>query len=261
MIADDLKPNILRFKQVESTNWTAREAAAKGHGEGTFIIAESQTSGKGSNGKIWASPSGGLYLSALLYPKSPKKFTDLSIVAGVAVVQAIREILPKNAEVSLKWPNDVLLNGKKVAGILCEVLGEEYFKLCVIGIGVNVNLGENQLSEFLENPFSATSFKLESGGQDFRLQTLIDTVCTKLLDLYRFYHKENINHIRYLWQSNCKMIGKRIELREMGWRKGDTSESVEGEMIGIDESGGIIVADDRGKKRTYLTGHLTCCWQ
>ena len=109
MIPADFSPRVHRFPLLDSTNIKARELAKAGAPEGSIILAEVQTGGKGSGNRLWHSPRGGLYVSFLLYPKDPKRATDLSILAGVAVAQTVKDCLPKSKDVSVKWPNDCLV--------------------------------------------------------------------------------------------------------------------------------------------------------
>ena len=135
------------FDRVESTNDTAKEIAVSGCKEGAVVIADSQSKGKGRLGRRWESPAGvGIYLSIILKPK--KVVSQLTLVAGVAVAEAIKGIIPPHPplkkggkggifRVSLKWPNDININGKKAGGILTEGISKG--KVVIVGIGINVN--------------------------------------------------------------------------------------------------------------------------
>jgi BirA family transcriptional regulator, biotin operon repressor / biotin---[acetyl-CoA-carboxylase] ligase len=267
MISEDFTPKVLRFGAVDSTNQTAKELAEKGAAEGTIIVADSQLHGKGRGEHTWHSPQGGLYLSALLYPDDAKHATDLSILAGIAVAQAVTELLPKSSDVTLKWPNDCLLNWKKVSGILCEALGEKVFGLCVVGIGLNVNVKPQELLPFQQNPFSATSFLSEFNGEAFDLAQVESMLVSKLFTLYRTYHaKGGREAIRYLWEKNCRFIGKRVELSDTGWHHGDSRKRASeagvalGTVLGLDENGAIVLANAKGERHSYASGEITCYW-
>jgi BirA family transcriptional regulator, biotin operon repressor / biotin---[acetyl-CoA-carboxylase] ligase len=266
---ETISPQILRFDSLDSTNVKARELARQGAaGEGTVLVATRQTAGKGRGNHLWHSPEGGLFLSALLYPKQAKRLTDLPILVGVALAQAVRQIAPKSCEVTLKWPNDVLINWKKVGGILCEALGEECFELCVAGIGLNVNVGPNELAPFQKNPFGATSFQNESEGGAYDLDQVLSVLLAKLFTLYRLYQEEGMEPIRYLWEHNCAFVGKKVELSESGVREpapksssGKSEPGVTvGTVLGIDESGGLVLSNAKGERRSYYTGAITCYW-
>lgn len=270
MSVEPLSPTILRFDTLDSTNSKAKELAKEGASEGTVIVARAQTAGRGRGNNKWHSPAGGLFCSVLLFPKDPKRLTDLPILVGVAVAQAVMQALPKSVDVSLKWPNDCLANWKKVGGILCESLGEDCFHLCVAGVGLNVNVAAEDLAPFQTNPFGATSFQLESGGNGHDTETVLGLFLAKLFTLYRLYQEEGMEPIRYLWERNCAMVGKRIELSEQGIRPTAPSTTAAakaaltgvtvGTCLGIDETGGIVLSNAKGERRSYYTGAITCYW-
>lgn len=264
MTSGCMTPVITRFESVPSTNVTAREMAGCGAAEGTVVIAREQTRGKGRGERLWHSPPGGIYLSALLYPADVKRTTDLSLLAGVALAQSVKELLPKSVEVSVKWPNDCLLNWKKVGGILCESLGEDVLGLWVVGIGLNVNLGQSELEAFQANPFKATSFLTELGGEAFDLNAAESMLISKLFSLYQTYREQGSEPIRYLWEKNCRMIGKKVSIAETGWRREDGRNRdvgvATGTVLGIDENGAIVLANAKGERRSYYSGEITCYW-
>ncbi len=160
------------YKQIDSTNDEAKRLIQKGAGQGTVVIADEQTKGRGKPGSSWYSPPGvAVYLSAIF--KSDKDPIDLGLVtisAAKAVVEAIKKI--SDLAASIKKPNDVLINGKKVCGILTERLASGYL---IIGLGVNIN---NEKSSFPED-LNATSLKAET-GQDYILEDFIDELLSCL---------------------------------------------------------------------------------
>lgn len=265
MLPENFTPKIHRIFECESTNAVARElAATQGANEGAIVIAERQSAGRGRGKRQWHSPAGGLYFSVLLYPSDAKRLTDLAIVAGVALAQTVKDSLPKSKDVSLKWPNDCLIGWKKVGGVLCESLGEEFFHLCVVGIGINVNLQETELIPFKSNPFSATSFELEVGGK-MEVDKVAQTLIQKLFNVYRVYQKQGFSDVQFLWERNCGMVGKKVEIREAGWRERalDTDplqESAVGTFLGIDDVGALVLSNSRGERRSFHSGEITCFW-
>src|SRR5580692_8919024 len=156
--------DVLRFPSLPSTNEKAKELARKGVPEGTCVIAETQTAGRGRGDRAWVSAKGGLYLSVILCPRVIARPTDLSLLAGVAVTQAVRDSLPKHKEVTVKWPNDCLVEGKKVAGVLAESVENAPKPAFVIGIGLNVNLAQAVFGKIEPSAFPPTSLQLELGG-------------------------------------------------------------------------------------------------
>lgn len=263
MLPSDFTPEIKRFDTLDSTNNKAKELLAKGHAEGTVVMATQQSQGRGRHKRIWLSPQGGLYLSVILQPKDPRRSTDLPILAGAAVAQAVKEFLPKSLDVTVKWPNDCLVGWKKIAGVLCEAVQEEKLGMVVVGIGVNVNLSEEQLAQFQETPFGATSFKIVNGG-DSDVEAVAQMVLKKLFALYELYHREGFEAVKYIWEKNCHFIGKKIEIRETGWQATspkDKVASVVGTFQGLDEGGAVILKNQKGENRTYISGEITCFWQ
>jgi len=246
-------PHILRFEELTSTNEKAKEMVNEGQGEGTVIVAEWQTRGRGRGSHLWHSPRGGLYLSTLFYPREPTRATDLSILAGVAMAQAVTQLLPKGCEITVKWPNDCLIGWKKVGGVLCESLGDELLNLCVVGIGMNVNIEEQALEPFKNNLFSATSFSLENGGGRADLENVLNTIVAKLFTLYHLYHDEGFSPLQYLWEKNCKFIGRKVEFRDYG-----KPEPIVGTLLGIDENGALVLSNQNGDRERYVSGEITC---
>jgi len=257
MIPVQFKPELYRFKTLTSTNDKLKELALQGAPEGTLVLAENQTQGRGRLGRNWHSPVGGFYISALLYPLTPKNITDLPFLMGVCVIQTLVQILPKFFEISLKWPNDVLVNQKKIAGILSEAFGESDFYGAVVGVGININTSLQQLENFQEQPFQATSVNALMEGEQINLEEVLDLFQMKLFNLYRFYQEKGFAPIRALWERNCLMIGKKIQLKGVDFSSG----TVEGIFSGLSDRGGLLLdMGNQGEKTEVLSGDLTCFW-
>ncbi len=245
---------ILRVGTIESTNSAIKGLYKQGARLGTVLVAEEQTAGRGRGDHTWASPKGGVYLSALLAPRDIKHLTDLSILAGVAMVQAVREPLPKALDVSVKWPNDCLINWKKVGGILCEAIPDDPTGLCIVGMGINVNMNEAQLAPFAQRPFGATSIQLECAGGEFKVDQIVDFTLRKLENLYLSYRQNGFDSIRYLWERNCALVGKKVEIVENAGPEGKTV----GTFLGLDDQGALILAvGSQGERRRFVSGEIT----
>lgn len=256
MIPPDFQPTILRFDSVGSTNDKLKELALQGATEGTIVVAKRQTRGKGRLGRTWNSPLGGLYLSALLYPLSAKRITDLSFLVGVAVVQTLQELLPKMVDISLKWPNDVLADKKKIAGILSEAFEDEKFFGAVVGVGLNANTPHSELQAFQNNRFQATSMNAFLEGKDTPLEGILELFSIKLFNLYRFYQEKGFAPIRALWEKNCRMIGKQVEVQGVE----PLGSTVKGKFWGLSDRGGLVLEGPNQERLEILSGELTCCW-
>jgi BirA family transcriptional regulator, biotin operon repressor / biotin---[acetyl-CoA-carboxylase] ligase len=252
---------IRRFPSLESTNLKARELAASGAAHGTVVLAERQTAGRGRGSRVWHSPPGGLYFSVLLYPKKVTRPTDFALMAGTALAQAIKNLFPKATDITVKWPNDVLVNWKKVGGILSESLETHGYTAIILGVGVNVNVSASELTAFQKNPFPATSIK-EELKSEFKTDEILDMFLKKLQQLYQAYSSEGFASIKYYWEKNCRMIGKRIELRDIAWSGGMDGEVgvTIGTMLGIDSEGALVLSNPKGERHQYVTGEITCFW-
>jgi len=172
---------IIKYQEIDSTNDEAKRLIAGGEGEGCVVVADSQTKGRGKPGFGWFSPAGvGVYLSAIVAPfKNPKDLASITLIGAQAVVSTIKKISGLQAQI--KKPNDVLINGKKICGILVERLASGEI---IIGIGVNVN---NKAKAFTgELKKTASSLSIEA-NQDFKLQQFIDFLIAGLDQEYLAY--------------------------------------------------------------------------
>jgi len=159
--------HVLYFPSVTSTNEIAKKEAGKGVEEGTVVIADEQTAGRGRLKRSWLTPEGNIALSVILYPQKPV-LPSLIIIASLAVSHSIEAVT--GLETQIKWPNDVLIGGRKVCGILVESdVRNEKVNYAVIGIGINVNAGKDVLSRVVT---PATSLYIETGYKVSRIQII-----------------------------------------------------------------------------------------
>lgn len=220
---------------VHSTQKIALQYSMDGAPEGTIVIAEEQTSGRGRLNREWYSAKyTGVWMSIILRPNLlPQKAPQLTLITAVAVVQAIEEITPLLPQI--KWPNDILINGKKITGILTELQAEsDQINSVIIGIGMNVN--QESFPRELES--IATSLLIE-GGQKVNRAKLIQALLTKLEGLYDLYLQEGFYPIKLLWESYAVNIGKRISARML-------KETIDGKALGITDDGVLLLEDDKG---------------
>lgn len=257
-------PEILRFDSVDSTNHKAKELLRSGILEkGSVVVANTQTAGRGSGNRTWHSPRGGLYLSVVVEVARPSRPTDYSLIAGVAMSQAVFAVLPKSVDVTVKWPNDCLVSWKKIGGVLCEAFDHGGKKYCVIGMGLNVNLSEKDLSQFSSNLFPATSLRIETGNSETDPEEVLDVLVKKLFGLLKLYDEQGFGSMQYLWERSCRFIGKKIQLQEPGWSSADHLRGrglTEGTFVGIDAEGALVLANPKGEKRHYHSGEITAFW-
>ncbi len=225
-----------------STNDMAKDLADFGVPEGTVVLAEEQTSGKGRYRRHWfSSPGKGLYLSVILRPKQPE-ISLLTLSAGLAVAEALRDVL--GVKVCLKWPNDLLWEGKKLGGILSE---SSYFgqklNYVVVGIGLNISHSEEDFPPGLRD--SAISLK-QIRGTDVDTEMFL-TKLWKTLDIwYDFYvQKKTALIISSFLEDSCYSPGHKLVAQT-------DNGPVQGTFMGLDQDGGIVL-ETRDGVRTYFS--------
>ncbi|WP_078430825.1 biotin--[acetyl-CoA-carboxylase] ligase [Alkalihalobacterium alkalinitrilicum] len=226
---------LTHFESLPSTQEVAHRLAQEGALEGHVVIADEQTSGKGRLGRVWHSPIGtSISMSIILRPKvSPQKAPQLTLLAAVAVVKGIEKTT--GLQCSIKWPNDILLNGKKIVGILTEMQSEpDYVHSVIIGIGINVNHKQEQFSSELRE--IATSLAIAKGEEISRAK-LMSNVFYELEVLYDQYLQEGFDVIKPLWESHAINLGKRIIARTV-------QGVIEGVAKGITNDGVLLLEDD-----------------
>lgn len=254
-------PHIIRLNSVPSTHSALKQRVIEGANEGTVVLANEQTSGRGRAERQWHSPPGGLYFSFLVKPPLMRRPTDLALLCGAAMAQTVKKFFPAEIAVGVKWPNDVLIQGKKVGGVLCEALGAGETLAVIIGVGLNINTPASELTAFSHRPFQATSFLEVSSGKQFELEEVFQTFLGIFFTLYENYLQQGFSLVQSVWEKECLFLGKKIELKETGHRAIQDSEAViQGTFLGIDEQGALVVSTADGDRRSFVTGEITCCW-
>ena len=233
-------------REVDSTNRLARELARAGESEGTVVLAEAQTAGRGRLGRSWLSPCGGIWLSILLRPQLPPYKAQLvTLMAAVAAAEATAAV--SAVKPGIKWPNDLLVNGKKIAGILTEVSAEmDQLNYIVLGLGVNINIEQEWFEGELQQ--IATSLLLESGERISR----VAWVKAFLQNMDREYaHVQCVGFAEILerWRRYSVTLGRNVDIRLT-----DSNES--GTALDIDEQGALLVRTESGMK-TFWAGDVS----
>lgn len=224
----DFKIKYLEKCDVSSQD-IAKKEADEGAPEGTVIVCGSMKVGRGRFGRKWYAPPGGLWFTTIIRPWRVEKPSLISLMSGVAVAEVLKLLL--GIEAGLKWPNDVVVAGRKVAGILAEGVAEGgALKYILLGIGVNVN---NKLPEELSE--IATTLK-SVVGRDVPRATLLAAMLGRLWRLYRMLEEGNYADILRRWKDLSVVLGKYIEVKLVG------EEIVKGVAIDIDSVGRLIVA-------------------
>jgi len=231
-----------------STNADAFRLAEEGAEEGTVVVADGQSAGKGRRGRVWTSPQGvNLYCSVVLRPDIlPHEAPQLTFLSAVAVVRAISQESGLTAEI--KWPNDVLLQGKKVAGLLNEMSAEtDGINFVILGIGVNLNMSRDQFPDDLRAP--ATSLQLERGMpvQRARFAALL---LNELDRLYADFLRHGFGPVREEWQRCCNAAGREVVVSDQG------RDIVKGMFDGIDGDGALLLRLQNGKQERIVAGDV-----
>lgn len=240
--------DIYYYDVVDSTQNIAHRLAQDGAKHGTVVISEEQTAGKGRLMRPWESTrQKGIWLTVILRPDvPPHRAPQFTLVTAVAVVQALQELLVQ-AKPQIKWPNDVLINGKKCTGILTEMQAEsDVIQALLIGIGINVSQSEADFPKELQS--IATSLKLEE-GIDIDRSKLIATLLHKLEIYTALYVTDGFDQIRKLWETNSCTIGQRLEVTT-------ARETFIGEAIGITNDGVLRVQKDDGEVKEIYTADI-----
>lgn len=236
------------FKETQSTNDVAEKLARDNVREGVVVFAESQTRGRGRLGRKWVSPARkGLWFSVLLRPDlRPQAATQLTVAAATALVRAIHSHTGLRAEI--KWPNDILVRGKKLAGVLTELSAElDHIKYVVLGIGVDVNLTAGDLPADLRK--IATSLKLEA-GQTFRRADLAAAILRELDRDYERIRKQQFAAVADEWEKHCATLGRRVAI-QIGNRV------LEGRAESLDADGALLLRTDHGHLERVIGGDVT----
>lgn len=244
---DFIGKEICTYKTLGSTNQEAKKLALEGLSDGAVIIANEQTAGKGRRGRFWVSPPGtGIWMSLLLRPDiQPQNASMITLVAGLAVCEVIDEIT--GLDVKIKWPNDIVLNGKKICGLLTEMNSEiDYVNFIVVGIGINVNI-----SEFPPELLSmATSLLIES-GETYARKVLVKRTLERFEKHYKTYlETEDLSTIIKAYNNHCVNVGR--EVRVMSKVKEMT-----GTVKEITPKGELILRDSEGEEHLITSGEVS----
>ena len=243
-----LGKEIISYKKVDSTNDIAYELAEDGLREGSVILAEEQEKGKGRHGRAWLSPSkGGIYFSLILRPRiMPNEISKITLLSAVSAAKAIRDVTMLPA--MIKWPNDILVNHKKVCGILTEMKAEQDgVAFLVIGIGINVNTDIGKL------PKTGTSLaeELRHSGRDEEVSRveLVRRLIEKLEEDYFLLKKRGFRPIMDEWKHLTDMLGSRVRVSLQ-------NRTFEALVHDIDPDGALVVRKDTGTLEKISSGDI-----
>lgn len=240
------KEKIWYLSETDSTNTRAKELAAAGAPEGTLIVSETQIQGRGRKGRWWFSPpKTGIYVSMILRPLMPPvEAARITLLTGVAVTEALRSLIPEG--IYIKWPNDILINGRKVAGILTEISTEmDAIEYMVVGLGINVNtvVFPARIRD------AATSIRREA-GKPFSRAEILRLYLRHFERLYHTLNRTGFNPVMRRWKEFSKDIGTRIAVKTIGG-------TIVGEIRDFDDDGALLLEHDGGKTDRIISGDIT----
>ena len=223
---------VLYFDTIDSTNTKAQELAEKGYPSGTLVVADKQESGKGRRGRSWVSPSGtGIFMTLMIKPDiNPNNASMLTLVAALAVAKAITSVTGEEA--MIKWPNDIVVNSKKVCGILTEMNAQfDYINHIVVGIGINVH-NESFPEEISQ---MASSIMIEAGGKRFHRAQIIAETMSYFEQYYDTFLKTQV------LSALVREYDELLVNRNKSVRVLDPKEPFDGKAMGITPKGELIV--------------------
>ena len=253
-ITSDLKTKVIGkqayyFDSIDSTQNQALKMADDPANNGTVIIAAKQTGGKGRSGRKWISPKGGIWLSIILQPKFDISITTLfPIASALALSNALEKTLKISPE--LKWPNDLTIKGKKIAGMLVDVsLESNRIENMVLGVGINFDVDTKQIEKVLKD--SPNFYGVASLSEQKKKTKPIQLVQTFLVELEKIYDLLNTKQTKKIiseWTKRSSTIGKNVVL--------DTRDGkIKGKALKIDEDGALVVSDN-GKINRIIAGDI-----
>lgn len=253
-IRDGLGTRILGRQEIRyaetmaSTNQTAKELAARGAPEGTLVAADGQSRGRGRLDRRWFSPPhGGLYVSLILRPTlPPSQVHQLVLLAATAVAEALHGAT--GLRVGVKWPNDLMIGGRKLGGLLAEAATQmDAVEYAVLGLGLNVNLPRERFPEELRP--AATSLLAETGRVVSRT-ALLRRILESLEASYQALRRDGLSPLRARWESLMGLEGAQVSIRT-------TAGSYTGQVAGVDADGFLLLRDERGAERRFCSGDVT----
>jgi len=241
---DIIAKKIYSYKETASTNDAAHNLAMHGEKEGSIVIAESQTAGRGRMGRIWVSPkSKGAYFSVILRPDIlPKEVSSITLFSALSVAKTIREMT--NLAAFIKWPNDVLIDSQKICGVLTEMNAEtDKINFVIIGIGININTKKELL------PKGATSIAEESGRELSRVE-IVRSIFKNMDKYYRLFNSGHIDEIIREYKEFSNFLGTRVQVTYH-------ETKIEGYAIDVDRDGALVLRMDSGLNERVLAGDVT----
>lgn len=238
--------DVIRLEETGSTSDEAKLRAADGVVDATVILAKSQNKGRGRHGRQWVSPPGNLYVSVVLRPDcAPIVAATLSFVAALAAAETVAAFAPEPEQVRCKWPNDILVSGKKVAGILLEtsISARQETEWVVLGVGINLASHPN-----VAGPHPSTALS-DLGAGSIDVDTALERFLISLALWRSRWQDEGFAPIRAAWRGRAFGIGAPVNV-SLG------REQLSGTFEDLDETGGLVLALENGEQRIIAAGEV-----
>lgn len=242
-----LGKNIIHFDDIDSTNIKAKELAQKNIADGSIIIAEKQTLGSGRFNRKWISPSGGLWFTLVLRPTMPP--TEAPKITQIAAASIYKTLMDFNINTTIKWPNDILLNDKKLCGILAEMKCDmDSVHYLILGVGMNINIDEINFDESIKS--TATSLKIEFNKQ-FERSEILANFLNHFETLYnKFLNNLDLSETISICRDHSNIFGKQAKLITYSNEEIVTCMS-------LSDTGDLIVKDSKGNEKAVLAGEIS----
>jgi BirA family biotin operon repressor/biotin-[acetyl-CoA-carboxylase] ligase len=238
---------VIRYAEATSTNDLARDHARRGAGEGTAVLAAFQSRGRGRRGRTWEAPAGKAMLASIILrpPAFVLHSAWLTLAAGVAAARAVRDTTERPA--NLKWPNDLVLAGKKAGGMLTETFRLPDGPACVLGFGVNLTQQAEDFSSEIET--TATSLLLAT-GREVGAEELLARLAEHLQEFYTSLSRGDSETVRQAWCELDQTVGREVTVE-------GATETWQGSAVEIDEHGALWVRTPDGENRRVTVGDVT----
>ncbi len=247
LLTKNIGKELIYFPVVESTQVIAHQLAREGKSEGTCVLADRQTGGRGRLGRKWHAPAGvGIWTSFILRPKLPlESVSQMTLVIAASVAKTL---VTFGYEPEIKWPNDILIKGKKVCGILTELQGDiDRVKYMIIGIGLNVDQRKEEFDQDIQS--KATSLYIVDPLKRPDRSTLFIELCKQLEMLYNLYLEYGFSPIRTIWETYAMTTDQQVKVHTH-------QTSFIAKINGITESGILVVEDESGKTHEIISADI-----
>jgi BirA family biotin operon repressor/biotin-[acetyl-CoA-carboxylase] ligase len=244
---DFIGQRIHYFAEVTSTNDVAKELATLKVTEGTVVIAEAQTCGRGRLGRGWLSPKGGIWFSVILRPNvEAKDVFKITFLTAVAVAKTIRKTFKIDAEI--EWPNDVLVNGRKVCGILTETsIRGETVDSVIVGVGINANVDINLFPKDLKKTVTTLAAEIKRKVDQ---EKLLHKILEELEAHYKMFKENKFDSILEEWKQLNRLFGANVEVVSF-------NEKIVGQAVNVDKNGALVIRLSDGTTRKIFSGDVT----